>query len=1137
MFKRKRFLSLILCAVMLLGMLPATYVSASGTGVLACVIDPADPGSVVVQLQAAGGIATDDSQLYLFAVPTYVDSIADQVPVASVAYTGSGNYGFRVPLGDGTAASLLYSKFYVGVRSGGVFTAITGGNYITNPEQIASSHLPRTQTSSKKGLHISPSVPTDMEELNLEHGYYNLLLSKLISNTPTDYSYTYNGKTYYFTALVAEYDYLISNMTRNGMAVTMTLLNDYSAEHPYLLHPGVAYREGTTFYAVNTSTAQGLDIFAATAHFLAERYNGQNAAYGKVDNWILGNEVNDNKLYYYMGEQPLDTFVQEYLQSFRVMYSAVKSAYANANVYICLEHCWGTTDTNLDYGGKHFIDKFNAYAIAQGNIDWGLSYHPYSFPLNDADILNDGNATVNYDGTPVPGNMVTNQATSPIITMKNLQVLTDYFHSPSLLSPTGQVRSIILGEQGYTSYSNITGQNEARQAANIALSYYIAEMNPDVDAFLLRGHCDTWEGSEFFKFGLWSTDAAGMPAAPKKAYEMYRYLDSPASLQHSEFAKDVLNISDWSQVVPGWNESKFASMGSVTDAPLFTVSGKSGSVLVDGMSGHWEPGYNIFAIGDSDYQFVQYPKGVAIVNSFANPLNYQGVETHFSSAVNAGSFLTLDTHFKAMDASYAGDRLEVKVRLHSGSDVFTAAGVVTEGKDYTLCLDLRQWAGRSSIDAMEVLIREAGQEKTFAGTFTVYNVTGASSVSDQTALSSPQPAKADLSDAELVYQTNFTYTGNLIEPYVTVKLDGKVLTRHQDYDVVYHNNVSPGEGKLVVVGIGSYTGYRTAAFSIQNSYPTVYNDVDYAAVYNYHYYLAKYPFVQQEVGTDPKAVLEHFVTKGMPYALQGIGEFNVLAYAKLNPELQAHFADNWANYYVYHITTGIAEGRSVSGIQPNDMQPPLYPYDGHVPVEDPAVAPTCLTPGKTAGSHCSICGAVIVKQEDLAPLGHDYGLDANGQPDFWDESCDVCGAERIVDPFRPTHSMYRMYNPNSGEHFYTGSMTERQNLEAAGWKYEGVGFTFPATTGKPVYRLFQPSTGEHLYTMDEAEKAALLDAGWNYEGIAFNSGYDTEVPQYRLHNPNASVGAYHFTASEAEKDVLLAAGREYQGIGWYSCWQ
>ena len=111
-------------------------------------------------------------------------------------------------------------------------------------------------------------------------------------------------------------------------------------------------------------------------------------------------------------------------------------------------------------------------------------------------------------------------------------------------------------------------------------------------------------------------------------------------------------------------------------------------------------------------------------------------------------------------------------------------------------------------------------------------------------------------------------------------------------------------------------------------------------------------------------------------------------------------------------------------------------------------------------------------------------------------------------------------------------------MEAAGWKYEGVGFTFPATTGKPVYRLYDKNnTFEHLYTMDEAEKDKLLAEGWVLEGIAFNSGREDEVPQYRLHNPNATIGAYHFTASVEEKDSLIAAGWEYQGIGFYTCLQ
>lgn len=38
------------------------------------------------------------------------------------------------------------------------------------------------------------------------------------------------------------------------------------------------------------------------------------------------------------------------------------------------------------------------------------------------------------------------------------------------------------------------------------------------------------------------------------------------------------------------------------------------------------------------------------------------------------------------------------------------------------------------------------------------------------------------------------------------------------------------------------------------------------------------------------------------------------------------------------------------------------------------------------------------------------------------------------------HDMHRLYNPNSGEHFYTASEVERDHLIGVGWSYEGIGW-------------------------------------------------------------------------------------------------
>ncbi len=45
---------------------------------------------------------------------------------------------------------------------------------------------------------------------------------------------------------------------------------------------------------------------------------------------------------------------------------------------------------------------------------------------------------------------------------------------------------------------------------------------------------------------------------------------------------------------------------------------------------------------------------------------------------------------------------------------------------------------------------------------------------------------------------------------------------------------------------------------------------------------------------------------------------------------------------------------------------------GHTVVVDPAVAPTCTAPGKTEGSHCSVCNTILVPQTAVPATGHSY---------------------------------------------------------------------------------------------------------------------------------------------------------------------
>lgn len=134
----------------------------------------------------------------------------------------------------------------------------------------------------------------------------------------------------------------------------------------------------------------------------------------------------------------------------------------------------------------------------------------------------------------------------------------------------------------------------------------------------------------------------------------------------------------------------------------------------------------------------------------------------------------------------------------------------------------------------------------------------------------------------------------------------------------------------------------------------------------------------------------------------------------------------------------------------------------------------------------------------------------------------------------PGVTIYRLYNPSSGEHLYTPDKNERDVLsQKHGWVYEGVGWV-AASGGSPVYRLYYPPTGDHHYTMDAYERDTLSSKyGWIYEGIVWYS--DGDIPLYRQYNPKLKAGSHHYTMDAYESKIICSKhGWIYEGISWYA---
>ena len=109
---------------------------------------------------------------------------------------------------------------------------------------------------------------------------------------------------------------------------------------------------------------------------------------------------------------------------------------------------------------------------------------------------------------------------------------------------------------------------------------------------------------------------------------------------------------------------------------------------------------------------------------------------------------------------------------------------------------------------------------------------------------------------------------------------------------------------------GKAAGLQGTGCTELSGYATVYagNGLDYAAVYDYNYYIAKYPEVLNKVGYDDQKVLNYFVEQGMAQHQQASAEFDPVYYRNSNPSLQNAYGDTWAGYYNHYVRWGKAAG-------------------------------------------------------------------------------------------------------------------------------------------------------------------------------------------------------------------------------------
>lgn len=391
---------------------------------------------------------------------------------------------------------------------------------------------------------------------------------------------------------------------------------------------------------------------------------------------------------------------------------------------------------------------------------------------------------------------------------------------------------------------------------------------------------------------------------------------------------------------------------------------------------------------------------------------------------------------------------------------------------------------------------------------------------------------------------SYVYTGKPRKPNLTLtnKETGYKLIEGKDYTVSFlQDNVNVGVVDYYIVGIGNYKG----------------SDPDGAVANSFE--ITPAPITSVEVLT-PRMVWDHAMAP--PTIVVKSGN-HILAE-------DADYTHNW-----YGINGGVgkrtlsveATGRNYTGTKQyeveiiaapisaayldcesfypdgTDIRPRVqcvdveregyttsYANDGAMEYYDVVYPEHSSQPGiyyVTVKGKNNCTGTVTAKYEILPDSNSDVDpILPPDTPDTPDDS-DIPSLPAPVS----IQTMFRLYNPNSGEHFYTSSTVERDSIIAVGWQDEGTGWIAP-TEGDPVYRLYNQYAGEHHYTTSVIERDMLVSVGWNDEGIGWYAG--GERPLYRLYNPNAYANNHHYSTDVGERDILISIGWQDEGIAWYA---
>ncbi len=498
-----------------------------------------DKNNVTIQ----GNISGSAENLYLCELRMFDETKISGNSFASVTPLNTSKPGFEIQLkrlvnADNGTYDRMYSRWIITSKNGNNYQAQSYAHYADDITDAALQYLPEEKPLGKKGLEgfFQESRESDLKDLNIKNVTVNITLPQVISLEPTQYSYKFDGNTYYINPKTVQiYDREFKLCSDNNVFVSAVILiqqNIPTNIKSILVHPDA---DGGVESMANITSLQGFNYYTALIGFLAERYSRPDKQYGRISNWIVHNEVDNGVYWTNAGNAKMEYYTELYDRVLRTTYYTVRQYNPAAKVFISLTHGWAVAAQPTFYAPKNMLTFLNDMSSKQGDYEWGVAFHAYSEDITNPQPWIDKDATMNIN-------------TTHIITPKNIELIDEWMRMQSHLYRGQKVRTLLFSEQGANSKS-YNQQDMLQQAAVIAYMWKKCTLLPSAESFDYHAQADN-KNEHGLKFGLW-TPKLGTIATPdqkKTSWYVYQNASTPSEDSAFAFALPIIGVHNWSQV-------------------------------------------------------------------------------------------------------------------------------------------------------------------------------------------------------------------------------------------------------------------------------------------------------------------------------------------------------------------------------------------------------------------------------------------------------------------------------------------------------------------------------------------------------------------------------------------------------------